>query len=219
MTRICMFIISMFMSACFNPSFPSGLACSDLGTCPPGQSCILPERRCQPSEHPDLATAALSPDLSFGTPPRPGADTLLSRILLNAFIIRVGRPGYVITATAGYFRVVWTGPGVHQGSVFADRGQLIGFTEGCADGSCPLVAAEDMVQRRKSDSDAVDFYSKTTSGRPAGFTVQVASGPLYVDLFQDGVRRPDVVYFYSADLGSVVVAATLPIGLDPSASP
>jgi hypothetical protein len=146
-----------------------------------------------------------------GGPRLPPQDTEIYRIQTGAgTIISPGQQaGYGITANVGgSYRLVWTGDAQSSGAYREFRGAVStpgGFlqvTPGCAQGSCQL-EADDVVANPvaiRGGGQAISFDAFTTVGID-GFDFVVDTEPVYFDLFIDGQRYPNLIFFPSRDLG------------------
>lgn len=145
--------------------------------------------------------------------PRPGGGTPISNIANGAGAPDPGFAGYIITASAGIFRITWAGYHEFRGSVFATNNDLGRFYAGCMDSACSLASSEDAVVLGNGDPARVDFVSFPASGKRSGFDVEVRSSDLLIDLLINDQRNPAAVTFVSADTGQPATAATLPLRL------
>jgi len=142
------------------------------------------------------------PDTAFIYDIVPGAST---------FIQPGTQAGYGITAnTGGVYRLVWTGDaatsGVHRhfyGSVWTP-GTFAQITGGCISNVCPL-ESNDYVSAAATvySGQRVDFDAQTSDGID-GFDVVVNAEPVTFDLYIDGARYPDLVFFSAAANGGAV---------------
>jgi hypothetical protein len=67
----CIGVLALLLGACFAPSYPTGIPCSELDTCPPDQFCVEGICRLEPGSGPGDADASIPqpPDASISQPP------------------------------------------------------------------------------------------------------------------------------------------------------
>jgi hypothetical protein len=130
--------------------------------------------------------------------------------------------GYgVLANVGGSFRLVWTGEAATTGTYTTFSGTvwttavIDSVTPGCAGQSCALEAGDSVgAPLGVSGGYRVDFDATATVGLD-GFdftvTAESANQPVYFDLYIDGQRYPQLVFFSSA--GQAATTASLPFGL------
>jgi len=126
--------------------------------------------------------------------------------------------GFGITANTGSsFRLVWTGDAgtsasYHNfyGSVYT-AGSFTSVTPGCAGNTCPLESGDYVSSAYNiAGGQELDFDTIATTGID-GFDFVVDTEPVYFDLYIDGVRYPNLVYFSSG--GAQAAPTSEPFGL------
>lgn len=145
--------------------------------------------------------------------PRPPCRTPFSLIAVSAGSHDPGQAGYIITASAGTYRITWAGFREFRGSIFSAPGAMTRFFPGCRDGSCALSSAEDQVVLSGANHDRIDFVSFPASGKRSGFDVEIRGGVTFFDLLVDGLRQPGRVIFVSAETQQISSAPSMPFGL------
>ncbi|HEX2572689.1 MAG TPA: hypothetical protein VH877_24280 [Polyangia bacterium] len=155
--------------------------------------------------------------------PVPPSGTAIYRIQPGAgTVVQPGvQPGYGITANfGGSYRLVWTGDsstsGTYRefwGSVWTP-GTFSSVTRGCFQSVCTLEQGDyvsnpiAVAGGQRIDFDAYGFSELD------GFDFVVSAEPVYFDLFIDGVRYPNLVFFPATDNGGQVSnVGTIPFGL------
>jgi hypothetical protein len=128
--------------------------------------------------------------------------------------------GYGITANVGSsFRLIWVGDGGSSGSYRQfygsvwTTGRILSSTPGCAQSACPLESADgDYVSPpyQVQGGQRIDFDSFAFNSID-GFDFVVDTEPAYFDLYIDGQRYPNLVFFTSG--GQQAITGALPFGL------
>jgi hypothetical protein len=129
--------------------------------------------------------------------------------------------GYGITANlGGSYRLVWTGDsnasGTYReffGSVYTP-GRFVQVVRSCNSNVCPLERADLLSSPvATTGGQRVDFDAFAYDSLD-GFDFVVDAEPVYFDLFIDGQRYPQLVFFPATDLGGQIAnVAGFPFGL------
>ena len=158
-----------------------------------------------------------------GLPSSAGAETYHVDPGASLLVSPGTQAGYGITAAVGggSFRLVWTGEAATTGFYSNFTGTVWttatfdSVTPGCAGQACSIESGDFISGATAvSGGQRIDFDAVTTTGLDGfDFTVTAdsASTPVYFDLYVDGVRQPQAVFFASG--GATATAATDPFGL------
>jgi hypothetical protein len=194
--------------------------------CGGGQCPVCPNgRRCYAST--DCQSGICAAGLCSSTPYQGGGlppqSTVIYRIQPGAStVVQPGvQAGYGITANVGgSYRLVWTGDistsGTYRefwGSVWTP-GRFVTVVRGCNSSVCPLEQGDLVsVPVTVAGGERIDFDSFATDGLD-GFDFVVTAEPVYFDLYIDGVRYPNLVFFPATDLGGQIAnVGAIPFGL------
>jgi hypothetical protein len=188
------------------PVCPNGRRCYASTDC---QSGLCAAGQCSTAPY---QGGAVPPQTTVVYAIQPGAST----------VVQPGvQAGYGITANiGGSYRLVWTGDistsGTYRefwGSVWT-RGSFSALVRGCNGSVCPLEQG-DLVSNPVTiaGGQRIDFDSFATDNLD-GFDFVVTAEPVYFDLYIDGVRYPNLVFFpATANGGQISNVATIPFGL------
>jgi hypothetical protein len=154
----------------------------------------------------------------------PPSSTALYHVQPNTAtgVVAGTQAGYGVRTLGGNdtFRILWTGDGAagggyHEfwGTVWTS-GHFSGLLPGCTNAACPLEAS-DFVSGvvNTSGGERVDWDTFANDGLD-GFEVTTDTLPLYFDLFVDGARLPNLVFFPAASQGGqIATVGTIPFAL------
>jgi hypothetical protein len=154
----------------------------------------------------------------------PPASTPTFRVQLNTAtgVVAGTQAGYGMRTLAdpNTFRVIWTGDGnagggYHEfwGTVWT-TGHFSNQVPGCSNNFCPLEAG-DLVgaPRAVTGGERIDWDTFASDGLD-GFEVTTDALPLYFDLFVDGQRLPNLVFFPDATQnGTIATVSAIPFAL------
>jgi hypothetical protein len=157
------------------------------------------------------------------TEPSPPASTPSYTTMVGATVpVAPGvQVGYALTATAPMtYQLRWTGDarvaadGFQQfyGSVWT-AGHFSSLVPGCVDQACPLEAG-DFVSgiEQVGGGEQIDWNTFASTGWD-GFGFVTDMEPVYVDVFIDGNRHPELVFFASAPSGATTSPSVSPFGM------
>jgi hypothetical protein len=159
----------------------------------------------------------------------PAVASATYRILPGAASLSLvgSQAGYSISGnTGGSYRLVWTGDATTSGSYHEfwgsvwTQGTFDSLSRGCGDGSCALEAG-DVVSSAHSGAgfqriDWDTFASDGLDGFDFTATVDTPDKPVVFDLWIDGQRYPDLVFFPATDTtppGTLSSVSAIPFGL------
>lgn len=182
-------------------------------------------RRCYAST--DCQSGLCAAGLCSNTPYQGGAVPPQTTVVYGiqpgaSTVVQPGvQAGYGITANVGgSYRLVWTGDistsGTYRefwGSVWT-RGSFSNLVRGCNGSVCPLEQG-DLVSNpvAVAGGQRIDFDS-FSSDNLDGFDFVVSAEPVYFDLYIDGVRYPNLVFFPASALGGQIAnVGVIPFGL------
>ena len=138
----------------------------------------------------------------------PGAST----------VVQPGTASYGITANTGKaYRLVWTGANGTQrfyGSIWT-TGTFTSFTPGCIGNACPVGSTGTISSpvNLNGGGQRIDFDTFPGSAQ-VGLDFVSSTEPVYFDLFVDGVRHPNFVYFPATDnSGQISNPGAIPFAL------
>jgi hypothetical protein len=148
----------------------------------------------------------------------------------TGYVVKVGgtvgvspgvQVGYALTASAlKTYQLRWTGNAKVQADGFQEfygslwtTGTFTSLTPGCVDQACPLESGDFVSSiQTVSGGQRIDWDTFASTGWD-GFSFTTDTEPIYLDVYIDGKRYPQLFYFPETPNGSPASPAASPFGI------
>jgi hypothetical protein len=166
---------------------------------------------------------AVGPRNGAGTEPLPPSSTPTFGIQSNVAtgVVAGQQAGYGIRTLGGTtFRVIWTGDanvggGYHEfwGTMWT-TGTFSNQVPGCTNNFCALESGDYLsAPYPTAGGQRIDWDTFASDGLD-GFEVTTDTTPVYFDMFIDGVRHPNLVFYPdAAQAGAITNPTAIPFGI------
>ena len=180
------------------------------------------------------APQPLGDDIGMGSHPTgAGSSEAIPPASTMGYTVKVGstvpvapgtRVGYALTATAlETYQFRWTGDASVAGDGFREfygslwtTGHFTSLTPGCVNSACPLENGDYVSAiTQVPGGERIDWDTLASTGWD-GFSFSTDTEPLYLDVYIDGARQPNLFYFPQAPGGAVSSPGATPFAISSS---